>query len=357
MLCLLALGCQGDVDGSAPGIDASSLPCAGVAGETIRWIVPFSPGGGHDMDSRLLEPYLEDAIGAEIVVENRAGAGGRVGSRVIRDAEPDGRTLGIIGATALLIAEQSAALSELHPVNNFTVLGRIATENQVWVTGPLPRYARAEDMIGSGEPILFGITDVGASSFVFASAASEVLGLDIAYVAGYAGSREYSLGLIRGEIDVGSASFESVRDYVEAGDLRPILQISNHPVSDHPSLRDVPVLGGGEGLAARIAREQGRDPASAIAQVDALADMAEAGRLVVAPYGLSRKLGSCLSDRLAEVVRSPGFVAAARRARRVIAFEDPAAVAARLESTANQRASLASVFLEHIQEVRGGGPD
>ena len=352
---LLVIGCGAD-DGALGERESVSIEgCPGVAGETVRWIVPFSPGGGYDVYSRLLEPFYEEAIGAQIVIENRAGAGDRVGARAIRDAEPDGRTLGVLNAYSLLVMELSEGLSGLHLVNDFTVLGRISTANPVWVTNPGSPYRSVEDLLvrAGDEPILVGLLDVGGTGFTSVSVAAELLGPDVAYLTGYPGSRESSLGLIRGEFDLAGQTFDSLRDRIEAGDLIPILQISASGNSDHPALRGIPHLAGPNGLAARSARERGMDPELAIARATALSRIFEAGRLVVAPPGLPPSLGSCLSSRLEEAVSDSAFVSAASRAQRPLAFERPAIIAAELLATQSQRRSLAPVLRRHAEIARG----
>ena len=100
VLAVLVVACR-PVGNETAGISSDAAgACPGLAGERVRWIVPYSPGGGYDVYSRLLEPFYEEAIGAEIVVENRPGIGGRAGVRMIRDADPDGLTLGIVNGRA-----------------------------------------------------------------------------------------------------------------------------------------------------------------------------------------------------------------------------------------------------------------
>ncbi len=126
LAALMVMGCSEQGGGSSRLADGPSEGCPGVAGETIRWIVPFSPGGGYDVYSRLLEPFYEEAIGAEIVIQNRVGAGGRIGARAVRDSEPDGTTLRLVNAFALLVGEMTGETSGLDPLAGFTVLGRLS---------------------------------------------------------------------------------------------------------------------------------------------------------------------------------------------------------------------------------------
>jgi len=79
------------------------LPAVGRAqgnwpSKPIRCIVPLPPGGGTDTIGRRAMQRLSEALGVPVVVENRAGAGGTIGSDVVAKAEPDGYTIGIATA-------------------------------------------------------------------------------------------------------------------------------------------------------------------------------------------------------------------------------------------------------------------
>jgi tripartite-type tricarboxylate transporter receptor subunit TctC len=317
--------------------------------------VPYTAGGGYDVNARLLQPFYEKALGASIVIENRAGADGRIGARVLHDAEPDGRTLGILNGTSLLVQGLVEGLTGLHPVNDFTVLGGVAVTDPVWVTTPGSGITSIEDILARrGEaPILFGANGVGSTGFVAVSAAADLLGVDVAYVMGYPGTREASLGLMRGEFDVAAINFESIRDRVEAGNLIPLLRISSAGFDAYPYLSSVPVLAGPDGLAARVARERGEDPEQSVALSAALAGIFEVGRFVAGPPGLDPHLAACLSGRLAQIVRDPEFRALAERAQRAVDFAEPAALAAELEAAEQEQLTLVDAFRRHAALARG----
>ena len=85
------------------GLVLTDLPArACIEGARVRWIVGWSPGGGFDTYSRLAEPFIEKALGAQIVIDNVRGAGGRVGALMLSRSRPDGRTLGILNGSAFL---------------------------------------------------------------------------------------------------------------------------------------------------------------------------------------------------------------------------------------------------------------
>ncbi len=78
---------------------ASASAFAQTGGKTIRWIVPFPPGGIADTLARLISAKLSPALGQTIVVENRAGAGGMIGAELVAKGPPDGSMFVIAGTT------------------------------------------------------------------------------------------------------------------------------------------------------------------------------------------------------------------------------------------------------------------
>lgn len=354
-LCLLA-ACRpagGDV---SSGIETSA--CPGLEDETVRWIVPYTPGGGYDVQSRLIEPFYEDAIGAQIVVENRTGGAGRVGARMIRDAEPDGRTLGLVNGSALLVQELLGQDHNIHPTEDFTAIGRISTPSPVLFTAWDSPYRTLEQIEGAAaeRPLVFGIVGVGSTSWIWYVVARELMGLDATFLMGYPGTRESSMGLIRGEFDLAGYTFDSMLDRIEPGGLRPLAQISRYSPEYLPSLVDTPVLSGEDGIAARRAREAGVDPTLAMARAAAIEGMFRAGRMLVAPPGLDPALTACLRGRFAQVMRDTAFVARAASVRRNMAFEEATTVAAELEAAAPELQALGVIFRQYVAEVRSEAP-
>src|SRR6186997_3666682 len=67
----------------------------------IRWIVGFPPGGGADVLSRMLSPKISEALGQQIIIDNRGGAGGNIGAEIAAKSPPDGYTLFIVSTTIM----------------------------------------------------------------------------------------------------------------------------------------------------------------------------------------------------------------------------------------------------------------
>jgi tripartite-type tricarboxylate transporter receptor subunit TctC len=99
----------------APLVAALVLICADAvhaqsSSGIIRIIVPFAPGGINDTAARLLQPYLEKAMGQNVIVDNRPGASGIVGTDAVARAAPDGRTLVMVASSFTVLPATSARL-------------------------------------------------------------------------------------------------------------------------------------------------------------------------------------------------------------------------------------------------------
>ncbi|WP_068110990.1 tripartite tricarboxylate transporter substrate-binding protein [Tropicimonas marinistellae] len=292
--------------------------CDQLSGETIRWIVPYSAGGGYDTYSRLIEPVLERYLDAEIAIVNMPGAGGLVGVKSIMSQEPDGKTIGFINASGLLVARLGAQEDIPSLSEDLTVLGRVARDQSVWLVNRESDIHVDADgaFVGASGPLLFGVTGIGSGDWFTVTIAASLLDLQKEFIAGYDGSKEASLGLVRGEFDTMDVSWGSAIAPIENGELKPILQISSAPTADHASLEGVPVLGGPDGAARRRAAATGGDAEATGALADALVEVLGAGRTVVAPAGLPDDIHACLEERVYQAINDPEFLDAAEKARR-----------------------------------------
>ncbi|HEY5595929.1 MAG TPA: tripartite tricarboxylate transporter substrate-binding protein [Candidatus Bipolaricaulota bacterium] len=343
--------------GALPGVlsMADHGPCAQVANKTIQWIVPFSAGGGYDLYSRLIQPFYERKIGAQIAVTYAPGGGGIVGATTLQQADADGLTQGILNASGLLVAALTGEVQAPNPGTDFTILGRVVRDQSVWVTGPDSPFQTMEHLLARARehPVLFGISEVGSTNFVSIAIGSSLLGIDAQYVAGFPGSSETSLAVIRGEVDLTSLTYESVLDLIEAGDLRPLLQISVEPISTHPALDGVALLGGAQGVAAGQAEALGRSVEQATAQAQALASLIGLGRLIAAPPGMEKSLFHCLEQGLHEALTDPEFVAAAAEAQRSLDVARADVVLAEFDAAIEQAAGFVPIVQAAIDQVRG----
>lgn len=302
--------------GAGLGVASGPLQadCPGLAGETVRWVVLSRPGGGYDAYSRLLQPFLEQALSLSVVIENRPEAGGIVGAMAIRDARPDGRTLGIINASGLLAANMADPGKAPDPAADFTILASIVSNQVVMFSGRDSGITDIDSLLrlSATRPIVAGVRDAGSTSFYSVPVAAAVLGFDYELVTGYVGSAARTLALMRGEVDIVVGNYDSVHGQVKAGELVPLLQLTG---GGGTSALAVPRLAGPDGLARQRATLAGRSPEQAAEDAAALAALVGAGRLAVAPPGLPGPLAACLDAAIGQILGSAEFKVAAERAR------------------------------------------
>jgi len=300
--------------------DSRQPGCAPLEGAIIRWVVPSRPGGGYDAYSRLLQPFLEQYLDVQIRIENRPEAGGVVGAQAIRDAVPDGKTLGLINASGLLAARAIEDGLAPDPTADFTILGQVVSNQVVVFTGTASGFRDINDLLVAAEsrPIIVGVRDAGSTSLYSVPVTAALLGIDYALVSGYVGSAARTMALIRGEVDIIVGNYDSLKGQVRAGELIPLLQLT----ASTDGSPDIPQLGGPEGLARHRAGLTGRTPQQAEQAASDLAVIVAAGRLVVAPRDLPVRLSDCLDTELGEILHSAELLQAADRAQLSIQYRN-----------------------------------
>uniref|UniRef100_UPI0022EA7269 Bug family tripartite tricarboxylate transporter substrate binding protein n=1 Tax=Falsiroseomonas oryzae TaxID=2766473 RepID=UPI0022EA7269 len=170
----------------------------------LRIVVPFPPGGTADLLGRLAAREIEARVGQPVVVENRAGAGGAVGSEAVARGPADGSTLVLSNIASQAIGPAVNRNIAYDSVRDFTHVGLIAAVPSaiaVSATGPFRTLAdllaRARAQPGS---VRFGSTGVGTSSHVKLELLKRAAGVDITHVP-YRGSAPAVTDVIGGQVE------------------------------------------------------------------------------------------------------------------------------------------------------------
>ncbi len=356
--CIRLLGVAGAAlssaslfSGRAQAADEAS--CAGLEGETLRFIVPAPPGGGFDAVARLIEPFLEKRLGAQIVIENVVGGGTIRGARRISGAKPDGREFGVTNPAAMLIALAGGDRSTPDPIEDFTIYAKIAPTPHIWAVGGDSPIHNLEDLyaLSRQRPIVAGVTEFGATGPESAVIAGRILGIDCSVVPGYQGTNGITLAAIRGEVDIAPLNLEERTGLMEAGEVRPILWLSSNPRP--PALENLACLAGEGGEAERRARELGRDPKPAMEEARALSMLLDAGRVLMGPPNLPAALESCLQEHVRRILEDPECRSAASQARLEIEFTPASRVRAELDIARAAAVQFAPLMEEAARKIEG----
>lgn len=193
--------------------------------DKVSIVIPYRPGGGFDRTVRTIAPYFARQLGEDVTVlpENLPGAGGRRGATKVYRARPDGTTLGIFNLPGIVLPD---ILGErvAYDLRELSWIGRVESQNYVLLVASSSGLLSVEDLQAETR-ISFVATGYGSTVLAASQIAADGLGLmvrDPIFLAGYAGTADYLVGLIRGDGNVALAPVSSAAKYIESGDLRPL---------------------------------------------------------------------------------------------------------------------------------------
>src|SRR5258706_2302045 len=128
---LLAAAC-----GAAAMLLAASAAAQAWPAKPIRLMVPFPPGGSTDIVARIVAQKLSERLGQPIVIENRSGAGGTLGTAVVAKAAPDGYTLAVASTSTHVVAPSVYSKLDYDPVKDFAPVSLVAVSPYLLVVNP-----------------------------------------------------------------------------------------------------------------------------------------------------------------------------------------------------------------------------
>ena len=205
----------------------------------VRIMVPYAPGGGTDILARLFAQRLTEAWGQSVVVENRPGADGVIGSEVIVNSPPDGHNLVLVVAAHLINPFVKARLP-FDVVKDFTPVTLVSASPWVVVVNPTVPANNIRELIAlaKAQPgkLVFGSSE--PSSRLAGEQFKVQAGVDLLHVA-YKGGSQIMTDLLGGHIQVGFTSVLTVLQHYKSGKLR-VLGVGGRNRS--PSMPDIPTV-------------------------------------------------------------------------------------------------------------------
>jgi len=204
---------------AAGGVFAQSYPT-----KPIRLIAPFSAGGALDLIARSIGQKLADSFGKPVIVDNRAGASGAIGSEMVANSAPDGYTL-LLGATTTHgINPALNPKLAYDPVKDFTPISLVATIPHVLVLNPgvpaktLPEFVR---LAKSRPGMAFGSAGHGSPHHLAIEMLKNMAQVNLVHVP-YKGSGPAMIDLMTGQIQIMSVELTAAAPYIKEGRMRPL---------------------------------------------------------------------------------------------------------------------------------------
>jgi tripartite-type tricarboxylate transporter receptor subunit TctC len=209
--------------------------------QPLRIVVPFPPGGSNDAIARLLAPVLSQELGQSVIVENKVGAGGAIGSAAVAHAAPDGSTI-LFNSVSATIYRSAVKTPQYYIDRDFEPVSMTTnTEYGLAINPKVPanslaefiRYARER-----GSEVFYGSAGVGTSPHLAGELFNLIAGTRMTHVP-YKGAAPMVVGLVSGEVHAVFDNISGTKAYADSGRLR-VLAVSGAARS--PLMPEVPTM-------------------------------------------------------------------------------------------------------------------
>ncbi len=222
---------------------ALALPALARAQDgPVRIVVPAPPGAFNDGLARLLADRLPAGLGQNVVVDNKAGAGGMIGTREVVQARPDGRTIGIANTATMAINPHLFSNAGYDPLTDLTPICGSAEIMIVMVATQRVPVSTVAELVAAAKArpgaLNYASAGIGGSTHLAFELFKLRAGVDLTHVP-YRGAAPVATALLAREIDVAFEGVPLMLPHIQNGTLKP-LAVSGS--SRHPALPNVPTM-------------------------------------------------------------------------------------------------------------------
>jgi len=210
----------------AAGWAGSALPALAQAypSKPIRLVVPYPPGAGTDILARTVGVRLSDSIGQQVVIDNRPGAGGTIGTEIVAKALGDGYTL-LLGPTSHAINPSIYPRLPYDTTKDFAPVSTVASATIVLVVHPSQPVASVKDLVALAKSkpgqLAIGSAGNGTVFHLAGELFKQAAGIDLTHVP-YKGGSPAITALIGGQINVLFETMLALQPHIKAGRAKPL---------------------------------------------------------------------------------------------------------------------------------------
>ena len=191
----------------------------------VKMVVTFAPGGYTDTVARIIVDRLSARLGQQVIIENRAGANGNIGSLTVAQSAPDGTTILMANDGTLVINPHIYSKLSFRPLEDFTAVTNVSSTPMILVAHPsipptdvrsLIAYAKSKS-----QPLFFASTGTGSLSHLGGELLKQVAGIEMEHVA-YKGGAQAITDVVGGRIQLQFAAPGTARPYTQSGKLKAL---------------------------------------------------------------------------------------------------------------------------------------
>jgi tripartite-type tricarboxylate transporter receptor subunit TctC len=205
----------------------------------IRVVVPFEAGGAMDIIMRVIGKQISDAGGAQIVVENKTGAGGAIGVMAVKDAAPDGYTLAEVSSSTHVLNPHTTASIPYDPVKDFQTIAMLVKVPTLLAVPAGSPANSLNDLVALARQkpggLNYGSAGIGSAPHITAALLEKSTGVPMTHVP-YRGMAGAMSDLVGGRIDFVFSSIPSLGGFVTDGKVRLLGVAGKSRIKDYPQL-------------------------------------------------------------------------------------------------------------------------
>lgn len=242
---VVGVGAAGDGGAQTAAVTAAQ----GYPAKSIRFVSPFAPGGSTDTLARLIGQKITESWGQPVVVENRPGAGGTIGSDLVAKAPPDGYTILLTSVSAHAIGPALRGRLPYDPLRDFAAVTQVASGHNILVVHPsLPvKSVRELIALAKSKPgeLTFASGGNGTPAHIAGELFKTMAKVEMVHVP-YKGGGPAAIAILSGEVSLTFGSIATVLPQVRAGKVRAVAVTGarrSSAVPDLPTISEAGVPG------------------------------------------------------------------------------------------------------------------
>lgn len=208
----------------------------------IKLVVPALPGGPSDIVGRFLAESMRLSLGQPVIVDNRPGAAGLIGTAAVAHSPPDGYTVLLTSRSNHVMAPLVQKQSPVDPQRELAPVGLALKSVGMLVTNNLSPFKTLSELVAHAKAnpgkVFYGSAGIGATNHIAIEQFNAIAGVETSHVP-YKGSGPMVTGLMSGEVSLALLDFSSAQSGIKSGRIVPLAQTSSRRL---PSLPQVPTL-------------------------------------------------------------------------------------------------------------------
>lgn len=306
-------------------------------GKTVKMIVGFGPGGGYDAYARMLAPHLGKRLGATVVVENQPGAGSLAALNRLHVAPPDGLQMMLVNGTAAALSQIVGVSAVKYDLGKMTHIATVSVSPWVWLVPKGSSIQSIDDARKLSGDLLWGAGGPIDGMSDGAQVTCEALALKCRVVLGYKGSNDVALALARNEMASLYVSDTSANNYVRAGDVRPVANMSRKRSRFFPDLKTVFEL-------------EKLSPESEWL-FDFHSTVQDLGRIITLPPNIPAARLAFLQEAAKQTLTDKELIEEGEKSQRYIDYVDAAATTKNVDKVINQLTPAQRARVSKVMEI------